>query len=590
MAANRLQRYALFLSSYNFNIEYIKSEENVADFLSRSIASYSSTVEQSDSQLVDTCLYINYFTDSMLKPVTLSDIREATTSDSILNEVRQYVIKGWPRNVTNETLKPYFNCRLELHVENGCILRGHKLIIPQEFREQILDELHSSHFGVVKTKTEARSRMWWPDIDKHIEQKIGSCSICNAMRKTPPRSPLAVWPYPKRPWSRVHMDMFSIDGKQYLAIIDAHSKWVECFLMQSTDTKAIIDRLVEVNSRFGTMHVLVTDNAANFCSKELEAYCIANGIKHLTSPPYHPQSNGQAENSVGFLKRGIKIIMASSNNTEPVIRRIGKLLFNIRNSVHCTTGFSPAQLMFGRPLRCRLDLLQSAGSSSTDNDLFHNNYDSHSQLPMMSLSAEANQNVCFKQISQTKNYGGRRKVCFEEGDQVLVKHIFSNGNKHVWKKGCVQKSIGNMLYLVHIIDLDIIVKKHVDQLLLYKGSQTVCTASDNRDISDLEITINESLSPDPEAVAQSAIEGQSPESSLLEIGNESEEPCQSLVPRESAPPAAPAPLVSPAARSVSHDDVFLDCETEGTETTLDPTTNADRRNIRATRNPNPVYK
>ncbi|XP_047990419.1 uncharacterized protein LOC125229587 [Leguminivora glycinivorella] len=195
--------------------------------------------------------------------------------------------------------------------------------------------------------------------------------------------------------------------------------------------------------------------------------------------------------------------------------------------------------------------------------------------------------ISFK-ISQTKNYGGRRKVCFVEGDQVLVKHIFSNGNKHVWKKGCIQKLIGNKMYLVRIIDLNILVKKHVDQLLLYKGNNSVGTTSDTQDISsDLEITINESLSPSHDAVAPPAIEGQTSDSSLVESGNNLDEPCQSLIPREGVPPDS---IVPPAATSVAQNDVFLDGEAEGTETTLDPMTHADRRNIRATRNPNPVYR
>lgn len=36
-------------------------------------------------------------------------------------------------------------------------------------------ELHSAHFGVVKTKSTARSKTWWPSIDADIEWWIGAC-------------------------------------------------------------------------------------------------------------------------------------------------------------------------------------------------------------------------------------------------------------------------------------------------------------------------------------------------------------------------------------------------------------------------------
>ncbi|KAI8430426.1 hypothetical protein MSG28_000703 [Choristoneura fumiferana] len=195
-------------------------------------------------------------TAKALTPITVSDICIETNKDSVLSRVKIYAEKGWPRKVKDSQLKPYFNCRVELTVEQGCILRGHKVVVPGVFREQLLNELHDSHQGVVKTKAEARKRMWWPKIDQQIEEKIGSCGVCMTMRSAPPRSPLAPWPYPAGPWQRVHLDMCAVQGKQFLIAVDAHSKWVECYAMAQTDSNSIIIKLADMFGRFGLARTL----------------------------------------------------------------------------------------------------------------------------------------------------------------------------------------------------------------------------------------------------------------------------------------------------------------------------------------------
>jgi transposase InsO family protein len=147
--------------------------------------------------------------------------------------------------------------------------------------------------------------MWWPRIDSEIEEKIGTCSICNVFRSAPPRAPLAPWPYPARAWERVHLDLFSWQSKQFLVAIDAHSKWVKCFLLTTTDSNAIIDKLCELLRRYDLVRTLVTDNASNFYSSQFVGFCSVNGMQHVTIAPYHPASNGQAENSVKTVKRAV---------------------------------------------------------------------------------------------------------------------------------------------------------------------------------------------------------------------------------------------------------------------------------------------
>ena len=56
-------------------------------------------------------------------------------------------------------------------------------------------------------------------------------------------------------------------------------------------------------AQFGIPEVVVTDNGACFVSEEFEMYLTRNGVKHITSTPYHPSTNGLAERAVQVVKK-----------------------------------------------------------------------------------------------------------------------------------------------------------------------------------------------------------------------------------------------------------------------------------------------
>ncbi|CAK1603709.1 unnamed protein product [Parnassius mnemosyne] len=263
----------------------------------------------------DRAAYVKFVVKGAI-PITLQALRDAINKDRIMKKVIHYVLEGWPKKVNDPEIKPYSLCKLELSYENGCLMRGHKIVIPGSLRDRVISELHTSHMGIVKTKAEARSRFWFPGIDGVLERMIGSCEICMQLRAAPPRVHISPWKYPADPFRRIHLDFLGpINGHMYLVIVDAYSKWVEVCRMNTTCASiAVIDKLYEFMSRFGLPETIVTDNGTSFCSREFLDFCHLNGITHITSPAYHPASNGQAESYVKVIKRGIKSSLLSSNN------------------------------------------------------------------------------------------------------------------------------------------------------------------------------------------------------------------------------------------------------------------------------------
>lgn len=109
-------------------------------------------------------------------PVDAAQLRVATQTDPVLSKILLYTQKGWPEAVDAD-LKPYFN-RSEMTIEVGCLMRGMRVIVPESCKTAVLAELHTSHPGIVKMKLLACVHVWWPGIDKHVEQLVRDCESC----------------------------------------------------------------------------------------------------------------------------------------------------------------------------------------------------------------------------------------------------------------------------------------------------------------------------------------------------------------------------------------------------------------------------
>ena len=130
-------------------------------------------------------------------PVTSVKIRDLTRRDPELSLVIRYIESNWPN--TSETppegLKSYYTLRDELTVEDGCTLWGQRVVIPQQHRQSIVDEVHVGHPGVCRMKAIARSIMWWSKMDVDLEAKVKTCEKCLVNQKMPLAAPLHPWEY-----------------------------------------------------------------------------------------------------------------------------------------------------------------------------------------------------------------------------------------------------------------------------------------------------------------------------------------------------------------------------------------------------------
>ncbi|XP_062715677.1 uncharacterized protein K02A2.6-like [Aedes albopictus] len=427
--ANRLQRWALTMLNYDFEIQYVSTNDfGCADLLSRLI----NRTNQPEEEYVIAAVNLEEDLSSILSdaaekvPVSFAALRKATSTNTTLQTVSKHIREGWP-NCSKDlpiAVQPYYHRRESLTIVDGCIMFGDRVVVPDEFRRRILKQFHRGHPGIVRMKSIARSFVYWPGVDQEIEDYVKRCTPCATAGKAPTKTTLESWPVPSRPWSRIHIDYAGpVDGVYFLVIADPYSKWPEVHVTKSTTSRATIKLLNQTFATFGVPEVLVSDNGTQFSSHEFQTFCTSQGIHHIRIAPYHPQSNGLAERFVDTLKRSLRKIRSGGETLEEALCTFLQVYRS--TPTNDLEGRSPAEIMFGRPIRTIQSMLRPSERGTASRD-------------------RKKQNDAFN-----KKHGAVQRN-FQHGDSVYAKVHSTNSWR--WESATVIEKIGNVNYNVFLND------------------------------------------------------------------------------------------------------------------------------------------
>lgn len=383
----------------------------------------------------DKYTYLHYVVQSNITCIDYKVVARETSNDKVLSVVKRLVEYGWPERKIKQwrdELKPFAIRKDEMSIERGCLMWGQRVIIPLKLQNAVIKMLHESHFGIVRMKSLARSVVWWPNIDKQIEEEAKYCKSCVQVKDNPRKMPLSPWPWPEKAWQRLHVDFAGpYLGHMYFLLIDAYSKWPEIFIMKNTTSKLTIDVFNKIFCTHGVPETVVTDGGPQLTSEECETFFKTLGVKHIVTAPHHPATNGEAENLVKTFKRKLSSIVDSKN--VDIQTAINTFLLAYRTCKHATTGETPAKLLLNRELRTPLQLLRP----------------------------DARKLVQTKQKDQIKNYAGKRSVDFNVNDVVMTKDFRKNYPKV--SKAKIVKNLSPRNMLIQFEDGGMH-KRHYDQM------------------------------------------------------------------------------------------------------------------------------
>ena len=343
-APPRLQRLLIRLQGYDVQIKYKPGKDMLlADALSRLNPASAPSIEVQE-------VILNFVQFSKEK---ISSLKKETDADPELNSLREVIFTGWPskRSMLPKLLQKYWSYRDELSIENGLILKGDRIIIPPVLRFDILSRIHNAHQGVVKCQLRARTCVFWPNINRDIEDLVLACPGCQEQANSHPHEPLIQTEIPTRPWQVVASDLFFLQGEEYLILADYYSKFVITRLIPKgkSTSNTIIEIFKDIFSEYGIPEKLITDNGSQYASQVFKEFVSNWGLEHITSSPRYPQSNG-------FIERQVQIVKNTIYKAKQAKADVKLALLCLRATPIDYKLQSPAELLHGRKVRSNLPI------------------------------------------------------------------------------------------------------------------------------------------------------------------------------------------------------------------------------------------
>ncbi|KAI2644440.1 Retrovirus-related Pol polyprotein from transposon opus [Labeo rohita] len=406
MVPLRCQRLLIRLMKFNAKAEFVPGKLLVvADTLSRHP---SPTPQLGSVELTDDITALEESTRAAwpMSRSRLCEVVESTQADSELQAVMRYVKQGWPKYPSQlpEYVKPYYAVRDMLSVCHDLLIYSDRIIIPSSMRAEVKRKLHEGHLGITKCRERAKQSVWWPGISKEIQVFTENCTYCQTQKPAQRREPLMTTPLPEAPWVRIAADICEVGKRNYLVVVDYFSRFIDIAYLPDMSGKTVTLRLSNMFARWGCPDTLVTDNGPQFSGQHFQNFAKAYGFRHVTTSPYFPQSNGEAERAVRTAKHILK-------QEDPFLALLAYRVTPIQ-----ATGYSPAQLMLGRQLRTPVPVLEKKLTP---------NWPDFSRVRASDNKAKSNYKLYYD-----RRHGCRPLPELKPGDPVVVKTDSENG----WNK------------------------------------------------------------------------------------------------------------------------------------------------------------
>ena len=205
------------------------------------------------------------------------------------------------------------------------------------------------HFAVDKMSLRAKETVYWSGITDDIKDTYHQCQICTKFARSQQKETLQSVETPHTRWEQLGLDIFSLQGAQYLLTVDYFSQFPVVRKLQSLHLLSVIKILKEIFTTVGIPKCKISDGGTQFMSQEFKDFIRDWQIDHRITSPTNAQSNGQAERFIQTVKNSLTKAMEGGEDLHLAI-----LSYITRPLNHSLQ--SPAELLNSRKFRCLLPL------------------------------------------------------------------------------------------------------------------------------------------------------------------------------------------------------------------------------------------
>ncbi len=316
-----LQRWSLLVQEYDIKLYYLEGSKNVfADTLSRLPQTPKDEVAidaKLDEDLIARNALCNHIQEYIPEktPWTLRELRNAQRKDPACINIRNHLRDGTKPENNDKQISSKF--LLDCKVINDVLYIVRKIkratlydqfIVPwvpdsliHAAFKTIHGELSAGHRGAERSLKLFVKNFYHPNERKIIHDLCDRCEICVKVKGTPKPVPIATFPVPTRPFHTIASDIMgplrmTERGNRYiLTFRDYTTRYTVLFPLPYKSTEEIISALRQVISNFGSPHVLMTDNAAEYTSEKLRDFLSFYNTRKVEIAPFHPIGNGISE-------------------------------------------------------------------------------------------------------------------------------------------------------------------------------------------------------------------------------------------------------------------------------------------------------
>jgi hypothetical protein len=243
-------------------------------------------------------------------------------------------------------------------------------------RSVYLERTHRNygHLGWPGLRDILENRAWWPSIERDVQAQIGRCPECQAAKG--PRTGSERGPRHTLEWADIQLfDSWSIDLIGMLPRTYNGNRWIITAIERSTGwpiaeavpnaTSQTVMKFIHkrIFSVYGTPHEILTDNGSNLVSGAVETFLRPTNLKHRTTTPYHPQTNGKVERFNGIIGK----ILTKYLYGKPVRmwdEYLTQATFAVRLRIHAVSKYSPLFLLYGVQPRLPEDPYEDVGEKT----------------------------------------------------------------------------------------------------------------------------------------------------------------------------------------------------------------------------------
>lgn len=225
----------------------------------------------------------------------------------------------------------------------------------EDDQDKVINEYHrnSNHRGIQETYLHLRRKYYFPHMNIKINKILNKCDECKTQKydRQPPKLKFRKIESPLKPLDILHIDIYCINGRQILTIIDKFSKFAAGYTLSTRNSICILKSLKHFISLHGIPKNITCDLGSEFCAQIFKDFCGQYDINiHYTSFQ-QTTSNSPVERLHSTLTEIYRIILTTrtTNRLDTDHEEIfSETLITYNNAIHSTTKHTPYELFFGR--------------------------------------------------------------------------------------------------------------------------------------------------------------------------------------------------------------------------------------------------